>query len=177
MASVRDATTEDAAACVGIYEPYVRETAISFEAEPPTPSEMAARIATAQERHAWLVAERDGRVVGYAYAGRFKERAAYDWSCEVSVYVDREQRGGGIGRLLYAALFDRLAGLGYRQAAAGATLPNAESEAFHRSMGFEPVGTWRRIGWKHGQWRDVAWFQRGLGKDAPDRPPAPRMED
>ena len=172
---VRDATAADAAACAAVYGPYVRETAVSFEAVPPTPEEMAGRIASAQEQHAWLVAESGGRVVGYAYAGRFKERAAYDWSCEVSAYVDREARGGGVGRALYTALLTRLADLGYRTAAAGATLPNAGSEAFHLAMGFEPVGTWRRIGWKHGEWRDVAWFQRVLGDGDPDRPPGPRM--
>ncbi len=176
-AVVRDATPTDAEACAAIYAPYVRETATSFETEPPDAPEVARRISNAQQRHAWLVAEADGRVVGYAYGGRFKERAAYDWSCEVSVYVEHGERGGGIGRLLYVALFDRLAALGYRTAAAGATLPNAESEAFHRAMGFEPVGTWRRIGWKHGAWRDVAWFQRTLGDGDPDRPPTSRVPD
>lgn len=176
-AVVRDATADDAAACAAIYAHYVRETAISFESEPPTTAEMAERIANAQRQHAWLVAVVDGRVVGYAYATRFKERAAYDWSCEVSAYIDRDERGGGVGRALYTALFTRLVDLGYRSAAAGATLPNAASEAFHLAMGFEPVGTWRRIGWKHGQWRDVAWFQRPLGVGDPAAPPPPRMGD
>jgi phosphinothricin acetyltransferase len=176
-AVVRDATAEDAVACAAIYAPYVRETAISFEAEPPDAAEMARRIANAQGRHAWLVAEVDGRVVGYAYAVRFKDRAAYDWSCEVSAYVEGEVRGGGLGRALYTELFARLTALGYRTAAAGATLPNAASTAFHLAMGFEPVGTWRRIGWKHGEWRDVAWFQRSLGDGDPDRPPTARVGD
>jgi L-amino acid N-acyltransferase YncA len=160
---VRDATAADAAACAAIYAPYVTDTAISFELEPPTVEEMAARIEAALRTHAWLVAEADGRVVGYAYAGPFKSRAAYRWSCEVSVYLERGSRRRGLGRALYAALFERLTELGYRTAVAGMTLPNEASAGLHRAMGFEPVGVYREIGFKHGAWRDVAWTQRTLG--------------
>lgn len=170
---VRDATPADALACAAIYAPYVRDTAITFETIPPTAEEMARRIATAQAGHAWLVLEDGGEVVGYAYGGPYKQRAAYRWSCEVSVYLagDRRRRGGG--RTLYEALFDRLAARGYRMAVAGMTLPNEASVGLHRALGFEPVGTWRRIGWKHGVWHDVAWVQRSLG-DASDPPAEPR---
>ncbi|WP_235498880.1 GNAT family N-acetyltransferase [Knoellia sp. Soil729] len=116
---------------------------------------------------AWIVAERDGAVIGYAYAGPFKAREAYRYSCEVSVYVDATARGGGVGRTLYAALLDRLEGLGMRMACGGVTLPNDASVALHEALGFEPVGTYRRIGWKHGQWRDVTWFQKAIGGDGP----------
>ena len=171
MAVVRDATADDGAACAAIYAPYVTGTAISFEEVPPTAAEMARRIAAAQERHAWLVLEDDdGAVTGYAYAGPYKERVAYRWSCEVSVYVATGRGRSGAGRRLYGALLDRLAARGFRTAVAGMTRPNEPSEAFHRAMGFEPVGTWRRIGWKHGRWRDVTWVQRSLGPD--DGPPA-----
>src|SRR5215211_7417470 len=105
---VRPATTADAEACAAIYAPYVAETAISFEAEPPTVEEMGRRIALALERHDWLVLEDDGRVVGYAYGGPYKERKAYRWACEVSVYVERGRRRTGAGRELYEALFERL---------------------------------------------------------------------
>ncbi|MGY1826603.1 N-acetyltransferase family protein [Blastococcus sp. SYSU DS0541] len=161
--TVRDATVADAAACAAIYAPYVTGTAITFETEPPTAEQMAGRIAAALRTHAWLVLEDDGAVVGYAYAGPYKERAAYRWSCEVSVYLaeGRGRRGGG--RALYAALFERLARRGYRTAIAGMTLPNEPSEGLHAAMGFEPIGTYRRIGWKHGRWRDVLWAQRPLG--------------
>ena len=171
---VRDATAQDAAACATVYAPYVTDTVVSFETEPPTPAEMAARIAAAQRAHAWLVLEADGRVVGYAYAGPYKARPAYRWSCEVSVYLERGRRRSGGGRALYAALFDRLAERGFRTAVAGMTLPNEASEGLHRAMGFEPIGTYRRIGWKHGAWHDVAWTQRALAAPGPDdQPPEP----
>jgi L-amino acid N-acyltransferase YncA len=166
--TVRDATTADAARCAEIYAPYVEETAISFEAEPPDAAEMARRIAAAAERHAWLVLEDDGAVVGYAYGGPHAPRAAYRWSCEVSVYLELGRRRTGGGRALYAVLLARLAERGYRMACAGMTLPNDASAGLHRAMGFEPVGTYRRIGFKHGTWHDVAWVQRDLGD--PSRP-------
>jgi L-amino acid N-acyltransferase YncA len=165
---VRDATAADAAPCAVLYAPYVRDTAISFEEQPPGADEMGRRIVAAQAHSAWLVAEDDGRVVGYAYAGPFSGRAAYRWSCEVSVYLELGRRRSGAGRALYEALLERLTGLGFCVAAAGMTLPNAASEGFHRAMGFEPVGVYRRIGFKHGRWHDVAWMQRRLAMtDAP----------
>ncbi|MFD9890494.1 GNAT family N-acetyltransferase [Amycolatopsis sp. NPDC059027] len=170
---IRDAAEPDAEACAAIYAPYVTDTAITFESDPPSPPEMARRIAAANERHAWLVLEDDGDVIGYAYGGPFKERAAYRWSCEVSVYLERGRRRTGGGRALYTALFDRLAERGFRTAVAGMTLPNDASAGLHRAMGFEPVGTYRRIGWKHGAWRDVAWMQRTLLIDE-DPPTEPR---
>jgi L-amino acid N-acyltransferase YncA len=166
---VRDATEHDAEACAAIYAPYVTDTTATFEYEPPSPAEMARRIAAAQRAHAWVVLEDDGRVVGYAHAGPYKERAAYRWSSEVSVYLEMGRRRSGRGRMLYGALFERLAERGFRTLVAGMTLPNDASEGLHRAMGFEPIGIFRRVGWKHGQWRDVAWAQRSLGAD--DGPP------
>jgi L-amino acid N-acyltransferase YncA len=159
--SVRAATAADAAACAAIYAPYVTDTAITFELEPPSAAQMAERIAAA---HAWLVLEDDGVVVGYAYAGPYKERAAYRWSCEVSVYLDGRRRRRGGGRALYEELFARLAERGFRTAVAGMTLPNDPSVGLHTALGFEPIGTCRRIGFKHGRWRDVLWAQRALGR-------------
>jgi phosphinothricin acetyltransferase len=164
---VRDATPEDAAACAAIYAPYVTGTVITFEEAPPTAAEMAQRITEAQSAHAWLVLEDAGRVVGYAYAGPYKTRAAYRWSCEVSVYLNPVFHGRGGGRALYEALFARLADRGYRMLVAGLAVPNDASVALHRAVGFEPIGTYRRIGWKHGAWRDVLWMQRPLGGDEP----------
>jgi L-amino acid N-acyltransferase YncA len=168
---VRDATDADAAACQAIYAPYVRDTVVSFESEPPTEAEMAARIAAANATHAWLVLEEDGDIVGYAYGGPFASRAAYQWACEVSVYVDVGRHRTGAGRALYEALLSRLAERGFHMAVAGMTLPNDASVALHRAMGFEPVGTWRRIGFKHGAWHDVAWTQRQLADGSPSAPP------
>jgi L-amino acid N-acyltransferase YncA len=168
---VRDATPADAQACADIYAPYVTDTAITFETEVPSVEAMAARIAAATATHAWLVAEDDGAVVGYAYGGPYKERAAYRWSCEVSVYVDRARQRTGAGRALYEALLERLAARGYRMAVGGMTLPNAASVGLHAAMGFETVGTYRRIGYKHGAWHDVAWTQRSLASEASDGDP------
>jgi phosphinothricin acetyltransferase len=162
---VRDASERDAAACAAIYAPYVTDTAISFETEPPGPEEMARRIASARLKHAWLVLEDGGRVIAYAYGGQFRTRAAYRWSCEVSVYVERGHHRTGAGRALYEALLARLAERGYTTALAGMTLPNDASVGLHAALGFEPVGTFRRVGYKHGTWHDVAWAQRML--DAP----------
>jgi phosphinothricin acetyltransferase len=159
---IRDASASDAEACAAIYAPYVTDTAITFELEPPTVEEMTDRITKAVKTHAWLVIEDEGRVVGYAYGGPYKERAAYRFSCEVSVYLELGRRRTGGGRALYEALFARLVERGFRMAVAGMTLPNDASVGLHRALGFEPIGTYRRIGWKHGAWRDVAWAQRDL---------------
>jgi L-amino acid N-acyltransferase YncA len=169
---VRGASERDAEACAAIYAPYVTDTAISFESEPPSAAEMAERIASASRTHAWLVLEDGGRVVGYAYGGPFHRRAAYRWACEVSVYLELGRRRTGGGRALYEALLARLTERGFRMALAGMTLPNDASVGFHRAMGFEPVGTYRRIGFKHGAWHDVAWTQRALatGDDPPTDP-------
>ncbi len=170
--NVRDASDRDAEACAAIYAPYVTDTAITFEIDPPLPAEMATRIAAAAHTHAWVVLEDEGRVVGYAYGGPFKSRAAYRWACEVSVYLERGRRRTGGGRALYEALFARLVERGFRTAVAGMTLPNDASVGLHRAMGFEPVGTYRRIGWKHDAWHDVAWVQRMIaaGQGPPVEP-------
>ncbi|MEJ8282063.1 GNAT family N-acetyltransferase [Pseudonocardia spirodelae] len=172
-AVIRPATAEDADACARIYAPWVRDTAVTFEAEPPGPVEMAERIAAAQQRHAWLVATApDGEVLGYAYGGPWKSRAAYAWTCEVSVYLDGAAHGRGLGRALYDALFAELAARGMVVAVAGATEPNPASAALHRAAGFTEVGTFRGVGWKHGAWRDVTWYRRALADAAPDGPRA-----
>ena len=172
MVQVRDASAADAGACAAIYAPYVTDSAVTFEIDPPGPEEMASRIAQAQSTHAWLVAEDEGRVVGYAYGGPMKPRAAYRWSCEVSVYLEPGRRRTGVGRALYEALFTRLTERGYRTAVAGMTLPNPASEGLHKSLGFEPIGTYRNIGWKLDNWHDVAWVQRPLAV-LPDPPQEP----
>jgi phosphinothricin acetyltransferase len=173
---VRRAALEDAEACASIYAPYVRDTAISFEAEPPTVEEMARRIAAAQERHDWLVlVDEEGTVLGYCYAGSWRTRAAYRHTCELGIYVAPAAQGLGGGRLLYETIFDRLAALGFRTLVAGMTQsetqPNPGSRALHLALGFEPAGVMRRVGWKHGHWHDVAFFQRPVGTSDPEAPP------
>lgn len=169
---MRAASAQDAAACAAIYAPYVKDTAITFELDQPSVAEMAERIAAASRSYAWLVFEEGRRVVGYAYGSRFNPRAAYRWACEVSVYVEVGRTRTGAGRALYEALLTRLAERGFRIAVAGMTLPNEASVGLHRAIGFEEVGTFRRIGFKHGAWHDVAWMQRVLasGEGPPPEP-------
>jgi len=174
--AIRLVRPTDAAAVAAIYAPAVIERAISFEFEPPDAEEMARRIAKTRPAHPWIVAERDGRVVGYAYAGRHRERDAYAWSVDVSVYVHSDVQRAGVGRGLYTALFAILALQGYRTAFAGATLPNPGSIGLHTAMGFRPVGVYEGVGYKLGRWHDVAWFARPLGAREPE-PAAPLALD
>lgn len=172
---IRDADpARDAAACAAIYAPHVEGSAVSFEEGAPDAAELARRIEGYGASHAWLVAEREGQVVGYAYAFPFQERPAYRWSAGVSVYVAEGERGNGTGRALYEALFDRLRERGFRMACAGITLPNEASVGLHESLGFEKVGMNPEIGWKNGAWRDVGWWQLELAPPEDEPPPEPR---
>ena len=173
--TIRDADpARDAAACAAIYASHVEGSAVSFEERVPDAAELAARIERYAASHAWLVAEREGRVVGYAYATAFNERPAYRWSAGVSVYVAEAARGQGVGRALYAALFDRLRERGFRMACAGITLPNEASVALHEGFGFKQVGLNPQIGWKNGAWRDVGWWQLELAPAGESPPPEPQ---
>jgi phosphinothricin acetyltransferase len=160
---IRDADPKrDAAACAAIYAPYVSASAASFEEYPPSAQEIAGRMETA---HGWLVAEADGTVVGYAYGSKHRDRAAYRWAAEVAVYIDAASHRGGVGRALYSELFGRLRAVGLWTLCAGVTQPNEASNGLHLAMGFVPVGTYRRIGWKAGAWHDVLWLQLDLRPD------------
>jgi L-amino acid N-acyltransferase YncA len=170
---IRPATAADAAAIAAVYAPYVSGTVISFESEPPDADEMARRM-IAPPLLPWLVAERDGHVVGYAYASAHRARAAYRWGADVSVYVTDTERGRGTGRALYGRLFGLLRDLGYVAAYAGITLPNPASVGLHESMGFRAVGVYRGVGYKHDRWHDVGWWQLLLVDPPPDRPAEPR---
>jgi phosphinothricin acetyltransferase len=172
--TIRSATESDAEACAAIYAPYVSDTSISFEVDAPTLAEMAARIAASVEAHAWLVLEDAGRVIGYAYGHSFSARPAYRWSCETSIYLAVGVRRTGAGRTLYQALLARLAERGYHRAFAGIALPNEASVGLHRALGFEPAGTYRRVGWKNGAWHDVAWVQKTIAADDEVPPAEPR---
>lgn len=159
---IRDATTDDAAACAAIYGAYVVETPATFEIEPPSVEEVARRIARCLDSHAWLVAEVDGVVTGFAYGTTFAERPAYRFACEVSVYLDRGAVGAGTGTALYEALIDRLVVRGFHVAFAKVTQPNAASNALHARFGFERSGLLQRVGFKLDAWHDVAILQRDL---------------
>jgi len=157
---IRVATADDAAAVQAIYAPIVERTPISFETEPPAVAEMQRRITATLARFPWFVGEDDaGRVNGYVYAGLHKERAAYRWSVDVTAYVREDCRGQKVGQRLYQHLLPVLASLGYHQACAGITLPNAASVALHESVGFRRVGVYRAIGFKLGAWHDVGAWQ------------------
>ncbi len=167
---IRLALPEDAAAIRAIYAPIVEHTAISFETDPPSAAEMAARIAGTMPQWPWLVDVRDGAVRGYVYASQHRARPAYRWSVEVTAYIAENARGQGVGKRLYQVLFELLRAQGYVSAYAGITQPNAASVALHESVGFGLVGTYRNVGFKLGAWHDVGWWQLDLG--LPARTPA-----
>ena len=169
--SIRLATERDAGAVADIYAPNVTGTVVSFEAEPPDAEEMRRRVEATLERYPWLVCERQGRVLGYAYAGAHGSRAAYRWSVDVSVYVDGEAHRTGVGRALYASLFAALELQGFYNAYAGATLPNPASVGLHEAMGFRPVGVYRGAGYKMGAWHDVGWWHLPLRERVPGPDP------
>lgn len=171
-ATIRVATPEDADAMLTIYAPIVRETAISFEVEPPTLLEMQERIAKTLRYLPWLVCDRQGEVLGYVYASPHRARAAYQWSVDVSVYIHAEARRTGIGRALYHSLLALLALQGFYNGFAGITLPNPASIGLHESLGFQPVGVYHTVGYKLGAWHDVGWWQRDL-KPCPSLPAPP----
>jgi L-amino acid N-acyltransferase YncA len=170
-AEVRPADAADAGGIADVYRPYVTDSVASFETVAPDAGDLARRRLAAP-RLPWFVACRDGAVVGYAYAGRHRSRAAYRWSVDCSVYLTAGERGAGTGRALYAQLLPELAALGHVTAFAGIALPNPASVGLHTAVGFTPVGVYRAAGFKSGRWHDVAWFQRPL-REPPDTPGEP----
>ena len=171
--SIRPATPVDAAAIADIYATWVRDGYATFETAPPDAAEFERRMLSTP-RLPWLVAELDARVRGFAYAARHRERAAYRWSADVSVYLAAEACGRGVGRALYAELLPAVASLGYVSVFAGIALPNQASVRLHESLGFGPVGVYRDVGFKLGAWRDVGWWQRRLEDPPPADPPEPQ---
>ena len=159
---IRLATLDDAGAVAEIYRPYVESTVISFEVEAPTPDEMRSRISSTLKRFPWLIAEVGGRAVGYAYASPHHVRAAYQWSVDTAVYVGQACHRTGVGRHLYGTLLPMLVRQGFVNAYAGITLPNEKSVGLHEVLGFVPVGVYRNVGYKLGQWHDVGWWSLAL---------------
>lgn len=172
---IRRATAADAAAIASIYAPYVADTAISFETEPPDATEMAARIAAAGDLHPWLVArDPSGALLGYAYACAFRARPAYRFAVETTVYVAARAQRRGAGRALYGRLLPLLEAQGFTQAIAAITLPNEPSRRLHERFGYVPAGTYADVGWKLGRWRSVGLWQRALAPIAsPPEEPRP----
>jgi L-amino acid N-acyltransferase YncA len=171
-AEIRPADVPDAAGIAAVYRPYVTDSVASFEAVAPDGAEMARRMVSAP-RLPWFVACRDGAVVGYAYAGPHRARAAYRWSVDCSVYLTADERGAGTGRALYERLLPELTELGHVTAFAGIALPNPASVRLHEALGFTPVGVHRGTGFKAGRWHDVGWWQLLL-RELPATPAEPR---
>ena len=170
---IRMAGVDEAAAIAAIYRPYVTDAVTSFEIEPPSAAEMGRRIEAVVALAPWLVAlDQTGDSIGYAYASRHAERAAYQWSVDVTVYVREGHHRRGVGRALYGALFPLLRLQGFYVAHAGVTLPNPGSVGLHESFGFLPVGVYPAVGWKLGAWRDVGWWQLPL-QERPETPAPP----
>jgi len=172
----------DAARVAEIYAPYVAETIITFEEAAPAAVEVAARMRTVLGWTPWLVASDagDGRVIGYCYAARHRERAGYRWSVDISVYVDREWHGRGVGRALYGQLIPTLRRQGFVNLYAGIGLPNPASVAIHESLGMSLIAVYEKVGWKIGRWVDVAWYGTRLvdasADGSPPREPVPFAE-
>lgn len=167
--ALRAATLDDAHAIAAIYGPYVVSSVASFEDAAPGGKEMGKRMAASMAQFPWIIADMDGVPFGYATASKFRERAAYRWTVETSVYVAHDMRGQGIGRALYRALLGTLEEQGYAQAIAAIALPNDQSVDLHEAVGFQRAGHYREVGYKHGQWVDVGIWQRELV--SPDDPP------
>jgi phosphinothricin acetyltransferase len=172
---VRAAKHEDAAAVARVYAPYVRDTVVTFEVEPPDAPTMARRIGDTLETYPWLVAENvAGDVVGYAYAGRHRERSAYRWTIDTTIYIDPAHRRSGVGKKLYRSLLDTLRGQGFRSAFAEIVLPNPGSVGLHERMGFNKIGIHHDIGFKLGSWCDIGYWRLGLSSGtAPQSDPMP----
>jgi L-amino acid N-acyltransferase YncA len=171
---IRIATKDDSPAIAAIYAPIVEHTHISFELEPPGADEMWGRLSKALENHVGLVAETDGRIDGYAYASKYREKPAYTWSTETTIYVRDGVRGKGVGRTLYRTLLRILAAQNYRQAYGGIALPNAASIALHEAVGFKHIGVNPEAGYKLGRWHDLGWWAFQLNTaDGEPAPPVP----
>jgi phosphinothricin acetyltransferase len=168
---IRDASVADAKRLLEIYDYYVRKTAITFEYETPSIEEFTARMEKIMKRYPYLVVERDGQIVGYSYAGVFKDRAAYDWSCETTIYIDHNERKSGLGRMLYEALEEKLKEIGILNLYACIGYPIEEDEyltknsaEFHAHLGYTKVGEFHKCGYKYGRWYDMIWMEKIVGE-------------
>ncbi|MGM9538275.1 MAG: GNAT family N-acetyltransferase [Candidatus Onthomonas sp.] len=176
---IRLAGPEDAPALLAIYAQSIN-TQITFEYALPTEAEFRGRILETSARYPYLVAEEEGQVTGYAYAHALRERLAYQWTAELSIYLDASVQGRGLGKALYSRLLELLRLQGVRAVYGCVTAPNPASEALHRSLGFQLSGAFHRSGYKNGQWWDVLWFEKVIG-DYGAKPetllPFPQLEE
>lgn len=168
---IRPAAASDVPAMLAVYSPYVTDTAVTFEYEAPTLEEFSAKFARISADYPWLVLEEEGRILGYAYASRMFEKAAYAWCAELTVYLAREAAGQGRGRELYLALERELRDMGVRVLYGLVTASNVPSLRFNAAMGFRQVGLLAASGWKFGVWHDVVWLEKRLSDEPPGLPP------
>lgn len=175
--TVRNATLADAPRILEIYAYYVEHTVITFEYTVPSLAEFEGRMRHTMEKYPYLVIEKDGRIEGYAYAGAFVGRAAYDWACELTIYLDHNAQKCGMGRMLYQALADRLKAMGILNLYACIGYPQVEDEyltrnsaQFHEHLGFVLCGTFRNCGYKFGRWYDMVWMEKIIGEHKADQP-------
>ena len=169
--TIRTAMPEDAEKLLAIYRPYVLKTAITFEYDVPGVEEFKGRICHTLEKYPYLVAEQDGALLGYAYVSPFKERAAYDWAVETSIYVDWDKKKMGIGKLLHNALEQVLKQMGILNMEACIGYPEADDEyltknsaQFHDHLGYRMVGEFYRCGYKFGRWYNMVWMEKLIGE-------------
>ncbi len=175
--TIRNAALADAPRILQIYAWYVEHTVITFEYTVPTLAEFEGRMRHTMEKYPYLVIEKDGRIEGYAYAGAFVGRAAYDWACELTIYLDHNAQKCGMGRMLYEALADRLKDMGILNLYACIGCPQVEDEyltknsaQFHAHLGFALCGTFRNCGYKFGRWYDMVWMEKIIGEHKADQP-------
>lgn len=180
---VRDVKLEDAERILEIYAYYIENTAITFEYVVPTLSEFQSRIKHTTEKYPYIVIEKEGIIQGYAYAGAFVGREAYDWSCEVTVYLDHAAQKCGLGRMIYEALENKLSNIGILNLYACIGYPSVEDEylnknsaAFHAHIGFSKVGEFYKCGYKFGRWYNMIWMEKIIGKHKENQPPVKFLE-
>jgi L-amino acid N-acyltransferase YncA len=164
MSMIRIATTDDSEPILRIYAPYIENTSYTFETEVPSVDSFKERISSYLQNWPWLVCEIDGVIAGYAYGARHRERVAYQWSIECSVYVHDDYQRRGVARALYTALIDILKLQGFRNLYAVINLPNDKSVSFHEKLGFEYFATYKNVGYKLGRWKNVGWWQLQLNE-------------
>lgn len=170
---IRMATIKDANEIRDIYAPYVKDTAITFEYTVPTVEEFEQRIVKTLKRYPYLVALKAGVIIGYAYASAFKERAAYDWAAETSIYIKQEERGSGVGKLLYLKLEELIRKQNILNVNACIAYPNPDSIAFHEKFGYQTVAHFSQCGFKLNHWYDMIWMEKILAEHT--NPPKPMI--
>ncbi len=159
MTRIRIVQPSDATGILDIYAPYIQNTSFTFETEVPSINEFSERIRQYLVQYPWLVAEIDGKIAGYAYAVRYRERTAYQWSVESSIYIHDDHQRSGIATMLYSVLFEMLKAQGFRNVYAVINLPNDRSVAFHEKCGFTYFATYEQVGYKLGKWKNVGWWR------------------